>query len=116
LVEKCSYCGEVGHSIQSCPNWKKEMSPSSPLVFTVPHLDKLQRFRTLVDSDMFERMFVSAGGTVGGAQHLWYKLRGYDFDIIKWWSELDFENRERFVKMLNAWSDKVIVTRPWELP
>jgi len=34
-------------------------------------------------------------------------LQHYDVDIIKWWSELDFENRERFIKMLNAWAGLV---------
>jgi len=189
MAEKCSYCGEIGHSIQQCPKWKgkvatatefpiskerakvlltlmlashacrgfigpeakaarqkciseeykrqfpevsksidafadrnpegykewlqsilheslekKEMSPSSPLVFTAQHLDKLVRLRSLVDYDMFEGMFTSAGGTVGMARHLWGKLQQYDVDLIKWWAELDIAHREIFIKMLNAWS------------
>jgi len=29
MVEKCSYCGEVGHSIQQCPKWKGKVATAS---------------------------------------------------------------------------------------
>jgi len=64
MVEKCSYCGEVGHSIQQCPKWKHSSAERIARVsMPIPELSKkiddmlahvkTQRFQPLL-SDVFE--------------------------------------------------------------
>jgi len=33
MAEKCSYCGEIGHSIQQCPEWKGKEVPLPMMPF-----------------------------------------------------------------------------------
>ena len=72
--------------------------------FTARHLEKLLRFRSYVGEPEFVSLFTVAGGSQDLAHHLWRKLDDYNFDIVKWYSDLDAENRVRFAQMLNQWT------------
>jgi len=111
LVEKCSYCGEEGHSIQNCPKWKaKEASKKSArseawreAIVTEFEMDKLFRFQYDVDYAEWERLYLAVGGTKNMAQHLWGKFHEYDHQILKLWADLDSEQRPLILAMISKW-------------
>jgi len=82
---------------------EKVISPQQPH-FTAGHIEKLLKFRSYADKPEFVRLFTAAGGSQDLANHLWRKYYDYDYDIVKWYSELDPENRTRFAEMLNHWT------------
>jgi len=104
MVEKCSYCGEEGHSIQQCPKWKERQQKFGLPEFTPMHLDKLERFEYLIDGETFRKLFVENGGTESMATHLWEKFHEiYNHSILKLWRSLDSSNREIMLRVINRW-------------
>jgi len=115
LVEKCSYCGEEGHSIQNCPKWKgvhhSDKEAWREAIVTEFEMDKLFRFQHDIDYDEWEKLYTQIGeerglGTLylrGMASHLWEKFHAYDHQIVKLWPELDYEQRSNILAMIARW-------------
>lgn len=109
-TEKCSYCGQEGHSIQNCPKWKKSHGSSDEkdwrtIILRPEYLDKLFRFQHDIDGETFRKLFIEVGGSPNMAEHLWMKFHSdYNHKILDLWISLDSANRVLVLAVINRWS------------
>lgn len=119
MSEKCSYCGQEGHSIQNCPKWKEKEATKKgahseawrEAILTEFEMDKLFRFQHDVGYAEWERLYTQIGAERGlgtlylrdMASHLWDKFHAYDHQILKLWAELDYEQRINILAMIARW-------------
>lgn len=70
------------------------------MVNLVKILEELKDYAYNVDLAAFQRAF---GDTIG--KHLWEKYKGFDFDLIRLFSNLDTSNRQRLAESIQERGD-----------
>lgn len=56
MAERCSYCGEVGHSIQQCPKWRTKEEVATASSQPTDLLGFIKKYSPPIEDTVFEEM------------------------------------------------------------